>query len=208
MGETREGDLLSGDSSWTAENQLSSVTRPVKRKTRASASSSSYFTTTACLMLFCLATVSSLVHSFSPSSSIVRVHRRTWTANRQEQQSPSLHGSKDLLRLRQQQKHGLGWSLGAQKDDDDDDDDDIVVPPPPSVPSRKNPAKKAQGIVAETSLTLKRVSWLSWWSQMILTVSSSVILIFAKNVVSAGLHPSMAYINFLLPGTGMCVFVL
>lgn len=142
MGETREGDLLSGDSSRTAENQLSSVTRPVKRKTRASASSSSYFTTTACLMLFCLATVSSLVHSFSPSSSIVRVHRRTWTANRQEQQSPSLHGSKDLLRLRQQQqKHVLGWSLGAQKDDDDDDDD-IVVPPPPSIPSKKIQPKR------------------------------------------------------------------
>lgn len=53
-------------------------------------------------------------------------------------------------------------------------------------------------VVAEASLGLKRVSWLSWWAQMILTVTSSVILIFAKNVVKN----REAQVNFFLAGTG------
>lgn len=60
-------------------------------------------------------------------------------------------------------------------------------------------------LVAETSLGLKRVSWLSWWSQMILTVTSSVILVFAKNVVT-GMRD--AQVNFLLAGCGTYVLCL
>ena len=60
-------------------------------------------------------------------------------------------------------------------------------------------------LVAETSLGLKRVSWLSWWSQMILTVTSSVILVFAKNVVT-GMRD--AQVNFLLAGCGTCAHFL
>lgn len=55
-------------------------------------------------------------------------------------------------------------------------------------------------LVAETSLGLKRVSWLSWWAQVILTTISAVILIFARNVAGGGARD--VQLNFVLPGTG------
>jgi Protein of unknown function (DUF3611) len=78
------------------------------------------------------------------------------------------------------------WALLTTRDDDVSMTD--TTPPPPDV------------LVAETSLRLKRVSWLSWWCQVILTVTSSVILVFAKNVVS-GVRD--AQVNFVLAGTGI-----
>jgi Protein of unknown function (DUF3611) len=63
----------------------------------------------------------------------------------------------------------------------------------------ETPIPAPEKLVAETSLRLKRVSWLSWWCQMILTVTSSIILIFAKNVV-AGVGD--VQVNFFLAGTG------
>jgi len=73
--------------------------------------------------------------------------------------------------------------------------------------SNDAPAKlpRADTVVVETSLGLKRASWLSWWSQMILTVTSAVILVFAKNVVAGSPKQlsSGAQVNFLLSGAGM-----
>ena len=63
---------------------------------------------------------------------------------------------------------------------------DSDTPPPPDA------------LVTETSLGLKRVSWLSWWAQVILTTVSAVILFFARNVASV----REAQVNFFLPGTG------
>jgi hypothetical protein len=40
-------------------------------------------------------------------------------------------------------------------------------------------------LVLDTSLSFRRISWLSWWSQVILTTVSSVTLLFARNVVVA-----------------------
>lgn len=40
-------------------------------------------------------------------------------------------------------------------------------------------------LVVDTSLSFRRISWLSWWSQVILTTVSSVTLLFARNVVVA-----------------------
>jgi Protein of unknown function (DUF3611) len=37
-------------------------------------------------------------------------------------------------------------------------------------------------LILQSSQTLQRFSWLSWWSQVILTVVSSVTLLFARNV--------------------------
>jgi hypothetical protein len=45
-------------------------------------------------------------------------------------------------------------------------------------------------LILETSKTLHRISWLSWWSQVILTVVSSITLIFARNVIRAGINSS------------------
>jgi len=39
-------------------------------------------------------------------------------------------------------------------------------------------------LIRQTSKTLKRASWFSWWSQVILTTISAVILVFAKSVLA------------------------
>lgn len=46
-------------------------------------------------------------------------------------------------------------------------------------------------LIRETARTLRRVSWFSWWSQVILTVISSVILLFAKSVMTGQQQPRM-----------------
>lgn len=62
--------------------------------------------------------------------------------------------------------------------------------------------KSTDSLVADSSLQLRRISWLSWWAQMILTVTSSVILMFAKNV-GTGLRD--VQVNFFLAGSGILV---
>lgn len=47
-------------------------------------------------------------------------------------------------------------------------------------------------LILEASLSLKKFSWISWWTQMILTTISSVTLIFAKTVISTGAPSSSA----------------
>lgn len=57
-------------------------------------------------------------------------------------------------------------------------------------------------LVLNTSKTLSRFSWLSWWSQSILTVISSITLIFARNVVRAS-SSSKGGDGLLLAGTAI-----
>ena len=61
-------------------------------------------------------------------------------------------------------------------------------------------------LIVEASNTLHRISWLSWWSQVILTVVSSVTLIFARNVLTAGKSPGAE--GLLLAGSGLVVSFL
>ena len=73
-------------------------------------------------------------------------------------------------------------------------------------------------LIVETSKTLHRISWLSWWSQVILTVVSSITLIFARNVIRAVGSPSsissssnkaaMGGEGLLIAGTGLVVSFL
>ena len=65
---------------------------------------------------------------------------------------------------------------------------------------------KVDPLVQETSTLTRRLSWLSWWSQMILTTVASVTLVFARNVLRQS-HPSLAAANslpnFVLAGSGI-----
>jgi uncharacterized membrane protein len=59
-------------------------------------------------------------------------------------------------------------------------------------------------VVKETSLVLKRVSWFSWWSQIILTTVSAVILSFSRSVV--GRNATVGPVpSFLLSGAGVLI---
>lgn len=61
-------------------------------------------------------------------------------------------------------------------------------------------------LVKDTALLTRRLSWLSWWSQLILTTVSAVTLVFARNVLIQS-HPSIAAANslpnFVLAGGGI-----
>lgn len=93
-------------------------------------------------------------------------------------------------------------------------------PFPPKHPSSLNPLKlsddasKEDGkpkvyvdpLVKEASLLLKRLSWASWWAQLILTTVSSVTLVFARNVItqsSNSIAEAKSLPNFLLAGAGI-----
>ena len=66
-------------------------------------------------------------------------------------------------------------------------------------------------LIYRTSKLLKRSSWFSWWSQVILTVISSITFLFARNVMetqTVGVVPSYNSFGkvaskFFLPGLGI-----
>jgi hypothetical protein len=66
--------------------------------------------------------------------------------------------------------------------------------------------KKIDPLVKDAGLLTRRLSWLSWWSQLILTTVSAVTLVFARNVIRQS-HPSIAAANslpnFVLAGGGI-----
>lgn len=65
---------------------------------------------------------------------------------------------------------------------------------------------QVDSLVRETSTLTRRLSWFSWWAQLILTTVSSVTLVFARNVIRQS-HPSIAEANslpnFLLAGSAI-----
>jgi hypothetical protein len=79
---------------------------------------------------------------------------------------------------------------------DDDDAQGVEKAQPPTDP-----------LVKETSRTLKRVFFFSWWAQVILTTISTVILLFARNVVGPPVRGMAAPPPFFLSGTGVIVSV-
>jgi len=66
-------------------------------------------------------------------------------------------------------------------DDDDEDQDDATASRPLKV--------KVDDLVQLVSLRMRRVSFLSWWSQVILTVISTVTLLFTRNVLNIETSP-------------------
>ena len=71
-------------------------------------------------------------------------------------------------RLPQDLSNFVSRPLPEKKKDDDDPNLDVHVDP----------------LVRDTSLIMRRLSWLSWWAQLILTTVSSVTLLFARNVIT------------------------
>jgi hypothetical protein len=63
-------------------------------------------------------------------------------------------------------------------------------------------------LILQSSQTLQRFSWLSWWSQVILTVVSSVILLFARNVTQRSSKIGGSGSGFALTGLGIVVSIL
>lgn len=61
--------------------------------------------------------------------------------------------------------------------------------------------------VENASILLRRLSWFSWWTQVILTTVSSVTLIFAKSV-SAGPNSMLKLNGFFLAGSGLALSFL
>ncbi|CAJ1944565.1 unnamed protein product [Cylindrotheca closterium] len=70
----------------------------------------------------------------------------------------------------------------------------------------KGELTKIDPLVKDVGLLTRRLSWLSWWSQLILTTVSAVTLVFARNVIRQS-HPSIAAANslpnFVLAGGGI-----
>lgn len=66
-------------------------------------------------------------------------------------------------------------------------------------------------LITRASLTLRASSWVSWWSQLILTVVSAVTFLFARNVLAdnaaVGVVGSSAKMlgKFVLPGVGIAL---
>jgi hypothetical protein len=80
--------------------------------------------------------------------------------------------------------------------DIEEDGDEIVIRRP-----------NLEALVEMIALRIRRVSWLSWWSQVILTTVASVTLLFTRNVlnlqsstVDRNLLP-----NYFLAGTSICL---
>mmetsp|Transcript_19691 Transcript_19691/g.30918 ORF Transcript_19691/g.30918 Transcript_19691/m.30918 type:complete len:291 (-) Transcript_19691:213-1085(-) len=71
-------------------------------------------------------------------------------------------------------------------------------------------------LILRASLTLRKVSWFSWWSQVILTVVSSVTFLFARNVMDAQALSNPFELGriaskFMLPGLGIvasCISII
>ena len=64
-------------------------------------------------------------------------------------------------------------------------------------------------LILRASSALRRSSWFSWWAQIILTVVSSVTLIFAKSVLeNSGSAMSKSGGLFLFAGTGIVLSIL
>jgi hypothetical protein len=60
-------------------------------------------------------------------------------------------------------------------------------------------------MIRQVSKTLQRTSWISWWSQVILTVISSIILLFAKSITPLynNIKINSRTNNFALSGIGI-----
>ena len=80
--------------------------------------------------------------------------------------------------------------------------------------SEGRPRNKPDKLIETTAYTLRRTSWFSWWSQVILTTISAVILLFARSVGLAAIEASspaggaarnQASASFFIGGVGIAI---
>lgn len=69
-------------------------------------------------------------------------------------------------------------------------------------------AREEDPIIESSAIMLRRLNWVSWWSQVILTVVSSITLLFAKSVLKAGSEKSSVAGGFLFAGSGITLSFL
>lgn len=65
--------------------------------------------------------------------------------------------------------------------------------------------QKTDELVQSASRSLRRCSWFSWWAQIILTVVSSITLLFARSVMNIGAAQGIKKFgvnDFFLAGAG------
>jgi Protein of unknown function (DUF3611) len=70
------------------------------------------------------------------------------------------------------------------------------------------PFVQSNPLIRETARLLRRASWFSWWSQVILTVIAAVILLFAQSTSTAMMVTPMRSTNggtFFLSGVGILI---
>eukprot|EP00563_Minutocellus_polymorphus_P020230 CAMPEP_0197716626 /NCGR_PEP_ID=MMETSP1434-20131217/1450_1 /TAXON_ID=265543 /ORGANISM="Minutocellus polymorphus, Strain CCMP3303" /LENGTH=297 /DNA_ID=CAMNT_0043301015 /DNA_START=13 /DNA_END=906 /DNA_ORIENTATION=- len=76
------------------------------------------------------------------------------------------------------------------------------------------PRNKPDGLIESTAYTLRRTSWFSWWTQVILTTISAVILLFARSVGLAAVGAAsnsaagvknQASASFFIGGVGITI---
>lgn len=73
--------------------------------------------------------------------------------------------------------------------------------------NNSNNDQQIDSLIYSTSKVLRSTSWFSWWSQVILTVISSITFFFARNVMDAqqAVNPMQFKVasKFFLPGLGI-----
>lgn len=76
--------------------------------------------------------------------------------------------------------------------------------------SSLSPSTDIDPIISETAVRLKRLNWFSWWSQVILTVVSSITLLFARSVLQVGKSNRSDLVTggFFLAGSGIATSFL
>ena len=82
---------------------------------------------------------------------------------------------------------------------DDDNDTEEASGTPPVVSSTSSRGPGVDALVQLVSLRMRRVSFLSWWAQVILTAVSSVTLLFTRNVLNLDGNGVNAASKALLP---------
>lgn len=82
-----------------------------------------------------------------------------------------------------------------EEEEDEDVDEDEIVSRRPNV----------DALVKLVSLRMRRVSFLSWWAQVILTAVSSVTLLFTRNVLNLEANPANKIFlpNYFLAGSSI-----
>jgi hypothetical protein len=72
----------------------------------------------------------------------------------------------------------------------------------------ERPRVKVDPLIKDTSILLRRLSWLVWWVQLILTTVASVTLLFARNVIqesNTSIKAVNSLPNFVLAGAGIAL---
>ena len=141
-----------------------------------------------CWLLLAVAIVSPQITSGFQPVAITRVNTNQQRTGRSYWKKPSLVFPQDVNALLTPSR--LAATTNNNGEDDADGYDEVPL------------AKSRDTLVLKASKTLQRTSWISWWAQVILSVVSSVTLVFAQSVTRSSKQKPE---GLLLAGVGMCL---